>query len=135
MNKVFIEYFKCDSPSFILTGKDALSHALYLVHTGTLCRNADHLYQADFPKMERACSYHNGIKGQRSKDNIEGVGVHAKFYETKNHIIFSSQNNVSSPLFEFAIVFEKRKKLLEFFIDSFNRAKAYSKWWKLNRNY
>lgn len=66
---------------------------------------------------------------------IEGEGVHAKMYEYGDYLIFSSQNNGNSPLFETAIVFKKKKRLEEFFFDSFKRAAAYQKWWRKNKTY
>lgn len=138
MNKVFIDVFNCKTASQIFTGKNALIHALYFLDTGRICQNGDDIFGYKSKQLLKICSWHNGVRSIRNvadKDNIEGDGVHMKIYETHNHVIFSSQNNVNSPLFEFAIVFEKRPKLLEFFNRSFERAKAYSKWWKLNKNY
>lgn len=58
-----------------------------------------------------------------------------KLYEYKDFIIFGSQNNGSSPLFESALVFRKKRRLLEFVTTSITRAINYSKWWKINSKY
>ena len=132
--KVFIETFHCKTPSMIFTGKDALRHAIFYSKYGRVCENANLLYQLNV-KLLVACSWHQGNNAFAAKEIQEGAGVHMKAYELEDYIIYSSQNNVSSPLFEMAILFEKREKLLDFFKRSISRAKEYSNWWKFNKQY
>lgn len=134
MGKVFIDCFECKTKHWIFTGKNALMHAAFFIEKGRVCGDADELYRSRF-KAEKSCSWHKGNGSFISKEVVDGCGVHMKCYELKDHIIYASQNDVASPLFEFAIVYEKRPKLLEFFHRSFNRAKTFSVWWKANNYY
>lgn len=133
MTKVFIDVLECKTPHKIFTGKNALLHACFYVKTGRICENADHLYNFK-PVFNVATSWHRG-EGFISKEGIEGNGVHMKMYEYEDFLIFSSQNQVSSPLFEMAILYEKRPKLLQYFYRTFKRAKLFSDWWKQNNYY
>lgn len=134
MSKVFINYFYCKTHSEIFTGKNALQHALFYITYGKICTNADQLYNRTF-QLLKACSWREGLLYNKAIESIQNDGIHAKLYETKEHIIYSSQNNTNSALFEFAIIYKKKPKLFAFFLDTFNKAKKYQNWWKHNRNY
>ena len=127
--------FECKSKHTIFTGKNALKHAVFYSKTGRMCDNPDILFNLGRLKAIRACSWHRGVKSFITDDFIDGEGVHMKCYELGGHIIYSSQNDCDSPLFEFAILYEKKPRLLEFFIESFERAKEHSAWWKRNNYY
>ena len=134
MSQVFIDVIECKQKHLIFTGRDAFIHALYFTEFGRVCTNPDELYQFKVPGL-KACSWGEGEFGLVAPEIIEGTGVHMKCYETANHIIFSSENNTSSPLFEFACLYKKKTKLLAFFEKSFWRAKEYSFWWNRNRTF
>lgn len=134
MSKVFINYFFCKTPSEIFTGKNALQHALFYINYGKVCNNADQLYNRVFPLL-KACSWREGLQNNKALQTLQNDGLHAKLYETDTHIIYSSQNNNHSALFEFAIIYKKKPKLLAFFLETFNKARQYQHWWKNNRNY
>lgn len=134
MTKVFIDVFDCKTPHKIFTGKNALLHAVFFIHTGRICDDANYLFKLN-PKFDMACSWHKSDHFHKAEDELAGNGVHMKRYEYKNHLILSSQNQVNSSLFEFAIVYEKRNKLSEFFYKSFKRASDFSKWFVRNSQY
>ena len=135
MSKVFISVLDCKTESKIFTGKNALKHALYYCQYGYVANDADYLYKFK-PVIDKAISWHHGDNGFTVNGlEISGDGVHAKCYELPNHLIYSSQNNVDSSLFEFAIVYEKRPKHSEYFKKILKKAKEYTEWWVNNRRY
>ena len=134
MGKVFIDVFDCKTPHKIFTGKDALRHACFYAATGRVCDEADILYKF-FPKFDLAISWHKGDQFKEAEDQLTGNGVHCKSYFYKNHVILSSQNQVASPLFEFAILYKNKPKLVSFIESTFKRAKEYASWWVRNSTY
>lgn len=132
MSKVFIDTFDCKTPSRIFTGKDALKHALFWIENGYVTDEANDLYKYTF-ELNTAVSWHSGVDRNPARREYAGTGVHAKVYESESHLVYSSQNNVSSPLFEFAIVFEKHPRHLKFFRKTVKRIIAFRTWWKSNK--
>ena len=132
--KVFIETFECRTKCQIFTGKDALKHAVYWIKTGEICDNANDLWRLQ-PELLKATSWHKGCNSFPAHQELVGDGVHMKIYEEADYLIYSSQNNLNSPLFEHALVFQKRESHSTFFERTFKRAKAYSTWWKKNKDY
>lgn len=125
MPKVFIEKFTSTKQHHIFTGKNALKHALFFEKTGRVCNNEQLLYNMDI-------KFQKGVWWDSS-----GGGSHAKIYETKDSIIYSSQNNGNSPLFEFAILYPRQSgkpsKLEEFTAKTLKRVAAYRTWWAANK--
>lgn len=132
MTRVFIDVFDCRTPSKIFTGKDALKHSLFWIEHGVIARDATQLFRYVYP-VKRAVSWHSGVDRNPSRKEFTAEGVHAKMYETEDYLIYASQNNVSSPLFEFAILYEKRDKHVGFFNKTIDRIKKYQSWWRNNR--
>jgi hypothetical protein len=129
--------FSCKTPCQIFTGRNALRGALFWCETGRDCGDPHILFelQRGLEPLEIACSWHKAPTSLEASSEISGEGVHAKFYKYKNYLIFSSQNNGNSPLFETAIVFKQKPALLSFFKESFKNARLYQKWWKINKTY
>lgn len=124
--------FDCKSNSTIFAGPNALKAACYFIENGI---EADQQELFDYkPVFKRAMYYTGNAVGDNVRGvDINGSGTHAKVYEFRNSIIFSSQNNVSSGLFEFAIVIEGTKtkpKLMAFVELVFKSAMAYSRYFK-----
>lgn len=130
--------FYCKTPCRIFTGRNALRAALFYARFGKESRDPHELFRIDefLEPLEVAVSWHEGATALPSKVTHEGSGVHAKMYSYEGYLIFSSQNNGNSPLFETALMFKKKKKkLLAFFNDSTRRALDYAKWWAKNKTY
>lgn len=136
MSKSFIDVQTSTKKHWIFTGKNALQQAVFFDTYGRVA-TPDQLYGFR-GNMKHAvswsdCKSKNMVKGTE----ICGHGVHAKMYITeKNSVIMSSQNNGSSPLFEFAILYagkgRKMNDLRSFVSNSIERAVAYSGWWRRN---
>ncbi len=131
-----VGHFHCRTPCEIFIGRSALWQAVYWCKTGRVCHKVNELYHLQHhTAFEKACSWHSGATSIPSQEELEGCGVHAKMYQYEDYLIFSSQNNGSSPLFETALVFKKKPRLLQFFTDSFDKALRYQMWWKNNKTY
>lgn len=140
MTKLFIEAHLCKHEHLIFTGKNALMQALFYNQYGRLA-TPDQLFGLKF-NLQQASSW--GVaNGNKSQNHVSGVsvigdGVHAKMYIVEGATILSSQNNCTSPLFEFAILYQhtkKNSKLKDFVMDSIQRAKSYSEWWRVNKKF
>lgn len=134
MSRVFIDTFYCKTPCQIFTGKDALTHAIFWIETGRLAHEATHLYYAQF-KFDTAIGWNKPKSSYQATNEISGCGNHMKLYEYKEYIIFGSQNNGKSSLFESALVFKKKPELSKFINTTIKRCAAYVSWWKRNKTY
>jgi hypothetical protein len=70
------------------------------------------------------------------KEQLLGNGNHAKIYETRTgSLLFSSQNNGSSPLFEFCILYKDCRggRLGKFTDRMFKYCAKYQAWFSLNK--
>jgi hypothetical protein len=114
-----VDYLKSSRPHVLFSGENALKHALWYDIRGAVCRDERLLF--DFkPPIQKAIQYSkaNQTAMPVSNLNVEGGGNHAKIYVTKQGLIFSSQNNGNSPLFEFAILYKRRTEgKLETFVE------------------
>jgi len=139
MHKAFIDGIVCTKKHYIFTGKNALQQALYFDNNNSIA-TPNQLYKLK-SLLERStswgnCKSKNSVRGTE----VNGDGVHAKMYVTANQsVILSSQNNGSSPLFEFAILYKGKgsnmRDIFKFINKSIDRAAAYSDWWKLNNKW
>ena len=133
----FITHTLCKREHRIFAGKNALRHAVYFSKTGREVSKECQLYKIeDTTSFDKSMcwGFEEAATAMGSKESILGDGVHAKVYKMKNgDIILSSQNNGSSPLFEFAILYKSdtRLKALDRFVDGlFTMAKKHQAWYK-----
>lgn len=129
---------KSQRPHKIFVGANALKHAIYFGQYRRNIRNTNDIFDYN-PVILRCIQYsiNNPTAMNVTGTNIEGRGNHAKLYETKDSIIFSSQNNGNSPLFEFAIQYDKRTtgKLESFFTEAIRECSSHRrKYEQLNAN-
>jgi len=131
----YIEVMECRKKHYIFTGRNALWQALFYDKYGRVA-TPDELYRARF-RVKNCCSW--GIDGAKTRNHVEGTevlgnGVHAKVYDLGGSVIYSSQNNGSSQLFEFAILYKgvgsKMEAVSNFSKRTIGRAKDFSRWWK-----
>ncbi len=137
----YIDMERFDGEHYIFTGRNALRHAIYYAYKGQLCTNDSLLYNLHVTGdgVVVRCMEWNKADGNQTafpvmRDNLVGNGCHAKVYELANGVvIFSSQNNGNSPLFEFAILYPKQKHGLRRFIDrTFARCEEFRRWFGNN---
>lgn len=138
MADLFLNLIRTNNEHIIFSGRNALHHAIFFDEKGRLA-TANELYKRRF-EIEECCSW--GIGEARTANivkgaNIIGNGVHSKMYTLKTgSIIYSSQNNGSSALYEFAILYQKPGKELKSFTSvMLDRAKEFSEWWKRNNKW
>lgn len=138
MAKLFLNTIRTSKEHIIFSGRNALHHAIFFDENGRIA-TADDLYMRRF-EIEECCSW--GIGKARTANivkgtNVIGDGVHAKMYTLKSgSIIYSSQNNGSSALYEFAILYQKPGKELKSFTSvMLERGKEFSSWWKRNNKW
>jgi hypothetical protein len=126
--------------SKIYVGRNALFHALYFITYNRDCRDDSELYDLN-KKIQLDKSVCWGLRKAdtaiTASSTVLGNGVHAKMYEYRSHIILSSQNNGSSPLFEFAVVYlpEKSSKLETFLGKAMWQAGKFSEWFAKTKDY
>ena len=135
-----ISYIDTKAPSRIFAGRNALYHAVYWITFGTLCEDDSKLFSLkDVQRTRLTKSVCWGAGPAQTalacSDSVLGSGVHAKMYEIGDCFILSSQNNGSSPLFEFAVVYKptSSSKLRTFLGKSIWQAKRFSEWFQKNK--
>lgn len=144
----FVKFMKCERKHYIFCGPNALRHAMSFAQRKRLCKNNGEAYEYR-PGLQQAMSWAVNEAGLQTQSKVSGSeiigeGVHAKIYTLQNNgHIFASQNNGSSPLYEFAIYYppETRwgklltgKGSMRAFVNSvFRSAKSYQKWFKVNK--
>lgn len=127
---------KCKEAHTIFTGKNALGYAIFFHNNGFHARNENDVFDIIRTVTFEEC-INWGIEPAKTsatfKDGVLGKGCHAKMYRLENSIILSSQNNGSSPLFEFAILYQNLSltgKLSTYFSKVVAFAKVFSKRYK-----
>lgn len=142
MSNPYIDAYRCNKKHIIFTGRNALAQAIFFDEQNRIA-TPDDLYQRRFD-IDHCATW--GYETAKSHNHVQGTevvgdGVHAKMYILPNgSVIFSSQNNCSSALFEFAILYqadgkEKMKSLKAFTMKSIKRAKDFSSWWAGKRKW
>ena len=132
MSNPYIEAIRSDAPHIIFTGRNALSQAIFYDNHGRMA-TPDDLYMKTF-NIEDCSTW--GVNKAKTENTVSGVhvkgsGVHAKMYILPSgSTILSSQNNCSSALFEFAVLYPEDKKVKSFIKKSIDRAVDFSEWWK-----
>ena len=136
MSKTYCDSIVCDEPHRIFYGRNALYHALFFIETGKVASSADQIYYFSRRpiKLDHASYWTIGDKHVAVQGlHQAGKGVHAKMYIYKGKAVLSSQNAATSPLYEFAIVYHKRKSKMPGIIRSMiSKAKLFSEWYKSN---
>lgn len=138
MTKVFVDMLTTSKKHHIFTGKDALAHALYYAKYKRVADCANKIFRLQVRGIKGMCWGNPTVPIVQCSGNINGSGNHAKIYDTDSYMIFSSQNNTCSPLFEFAILYFKDNKsgrLQEFVDSTFRRCKAFTMWYQKNRSW
>lgn len=139
MAKQLVETFTTTKKHTIFTGKNALRQALWFSKHNRLA-HPDELY-GWAPTLQLATSWGKPKSASPvSGTHVHGSdGVHAKMYITPSgHVVLASQNNGSSPLFEFAVLYHgggsKLRDVREFVKSSIKRARSYAGWWRVNKS-
>lgn len=135
-----ISYIDTKAPSRIFTGRNALYHAVYWITYGSICADDSNLFALKDVRRTRLTKSvcwgtEPALTALQSSDSVLGSGVHAKMYELGDCFILSSQNNGSSPLFEFAVVYKpaSSSKLRTFLGKSIWQARRFSEWFQKNK--
>lgn len=140
MSKVWIDFHRCEKKHLIFTGKNALRHALFYSKEGRVCDDEQVLYAlTNKVRLETAMYWGHG-KPETAMVTLDkelvGEGCHAKIYSLPcGDVIYSSQNNGNSPLFEFAILYqnvEKSPRFSKFLKRTFERCEVFRKWYVAN---
>jgi hypothetical protein len=122
----------CKKPHIIFVGPNALHQAIWYDRTGREA-SVNTLYGFR-PRLQTSMCWGEAKSASEVLgDNVVGPGVHAKIYTLQTgSILFSSQNNGASPLYEFAILYPRKtagKLLPELIEKCFLAAKARCRIW------
>ena len=139
MSTCIINYHSTRKESHIFVGVNALRQAVYFDEMGTHCTDQDELYnmQKGWALLRGMC-WGDVAKTALpvDKEQLLGNGNHAKIYETRRgSLLFSSQNNGNSPLFEFCILYKDCRggKLSKFTERMFKYCAKYQTWFTANK--